>query len=115
MKKIGLFLFLSCAVSLSAMVNGSKVAENKVKNQRGQVVEYPGVSDGLTPGESLVISIEDMKYNIEFYVDNFGPGILKKIDPVTGLTMEQLAGNAGNHEAYRSIKSYLDNFDLSRK
>ena len=107
MKKL-LFLLLVTVCSLDAMKDKyNKYAANQKSMQKGEVVEYPGISDGLSPHESLILSIEDGNNEIAFYVDNFGKRILKKVDPITGLTMQQLARNSGNHDAADKIKEIL--------
>ena len=94
--------------SISAMEDKhNKYAANQKKLQNGQVVEYPGISDGIAPHESLISSIEDGKNEIKFYVKNFGIKIFKKADPVTGWTLERVANEVGNHEALGAIQGYL--------
>ncbi len=109
MKKMLLFIFASCVVSLSAMDN-RKIAANKEKMRCGQTVGYPYEDLYRRPYQALIYSIEEGRNDVAFFVENFGFKILSKRDTMrmtASKSMFEVAVNAGNQPAVDSIKALL--------
>ncbi len=113
MKKIQLFFFLSCflsvLVSVCSIASSSKkaVEDHELNRKIDSLIQYPRMEDGYTQEESLIEGIEEGENEIEAFVTLFGYDILNIVDPITNKSLVDLAVEVENNAAVQAIKYYL--------